>query len=210
MYRDTKTNSLHETSEAWRSNYATSAEWFLTIAAHAIAHLEETALGEWTVRDLLGHTGRALSTVANYLGAQGPIEVNSAVEYFQIALDTDPAAILERGRAAGTALGTNPPAALASTAATALAAVDAANDDAYAGTPAGVMALAEYLPTRTFELTVHTCDLAVAIGQPPSPPTGPVTSAFVLARMLAGPRAGEVLLALTGRRQLPAGFSVVR
>jgi len=33
------------------------------------------------------------------------------------------------------------------------------------------MRLANYLPTRTFELTVHTTDLATVLGVPPEVPT---------------------------------------
>lgn len=74
------------------------------------------------------------------------------------------------------------------------------------------MSLADYLPTRTFELTVHNLDLARAIGAPVPAAIGPaISEACGLAGRLAGchPQAAELLLMLTGRTQLPTGLSVV-
>jgi hypothetical protein len=73
------------------------------------------------------------------------------------------------------------------------------------------MALGAYLPTRTLELTVHTCDLAVALGEEPAPPQRAAEQALeLLARVAAGTgRAGPLLLAATGRRGLPSGFSLL-
>lgn len=152
---------------------------------------------------------RAHSTVADYLGAGGPIEVTGAAEYFRLASGADPAAIAARGRSAGAALGEDPTGDLRGQAEATASLLDTAADGATAGSPFGVIALAEYLPTRTFELVVHTCDLATATDQPLSPPAAPAVSALRLAGALAGPRAGEVLLALTGRRSLPDGYSVL-
>ena len=73
-----------------------------------------------------------------------------------------------------------------------------------------------YLPTRTFELTVHTLDLVAALGgsvEVPAGLAGPIAACLSLAAAVAGarpgPDAGQLLLALTGRRGLPAGFSVI-
>ncbi len=73
------------------------------------------------------------------------------------------------------------------------------------------MRLADYLPTRTFELVVHTRDLAAALGLTPAAPTAAARDAVSLAseRVLDEGRAGEVLLALTGRRPLPKGCTLV-
>jgi hypothetical protein len=69
-----------------------------------------------------------------------------------------------------------------------------------------------YLPTRTFELTVHTLDLVSALGIE-SPPVldAPVAACLEMAAAAAarGADGGTVLLALAGRRGLPPGFSVV-
>jgi hypothetical protein len=78
-------------------------------------------------------------------------------------------------------------------------------------TLAGGMRLAGYLPTRTFELAVHTADLAVAIGAPLDIPATAATQALALVAELAvtDGHAGPLLLAATGRTALPPGFSVL-
>lgn len=177
-------NSLCEAPSKWRGNYSTAAEWFFEVAEKCRDGFERPALGEWSVRELLGHTGRAFTTVADYLGATGTEDVGSAEEYFRRARAADPAAIAARGKAAGAELGDEPVVTLRRLAErTARALADAADDESVRS-PFGVMRLAEYLPTRTFELVVHTCDLA-------------------------GPMVGEVLMTLTGRRTLEPGFSVL-
>jgi hypothetical protein len=78
-------------------------------------------------------------------------------------------------------------------------------------TIAGGMRLADYLPTRTFELAVHTTDLAAALGVPADiPATAADTALRIVAHLAVGDGvAGTVLLALTGRGGLPAGFTVL-
>ncbi|MEV2276864.1 maleylpyruvate isomerase N-terminal domain-containing protein [Nocardiopsis sp. NPDC049922] len=201
-------NTLKETSAEWRANHAAAARWYQSVTVRAADHLDAPGLGEWSVRDLVGHTSRALSTVASYLGATGAVEVASAADYLRAGSTADPAAIAERGRAAGVELGVDPAGAVADLVDRVLSRIDEAPDDALVGTPFGVMTLAEYLPTRTFELVVHTCDLAAALGERPVPPAPAARSALHLAGALASDRLGEVLLALTGRAPLPVGFSV--
>jgi len=78
-------------------------------------------------------------------------------------------------------------------------------------TIAGGMRLGDYLPTRTFELAVHTADLATALGVPPEvPATAAAQALHVVADLaVADGLAGPLLLAATGRPGLPAGFSVL-
>jgi hypothetical protein len=78
-------------------------------------------------------------------------------------------------------------------------------------TIAGGMRLADYLPTRTFELAVHTADLATALGVPPDVPATAAAQALRLVAELtvADGSAGVLLLAATGRPGLPEGFSVL-
>lgn len=201
-------NSLGETSGTWRGNFTEAIGWFLDTAAQARGRLDQPGLGEWSVRALIGHTGRAITTVTDYLGATGT-PAATVLDYYRLAPSWDAAAIAQRGRDAAAALGDHPVAALAAAATPVRTAVSVAADQAPLRTPVGVMALEEYLPTRTFELTVHTCDLAVALGLPPVPPLGPATSALRILGQAAGPRLGTVLLSLTGRRQLPAGFTLL-
>jgi len=175
---------------------------------------DQVALGEWTVRDLVGHTSRALLTVETCLtkGA-ATVDVESGVDYFGLVLASigDPVAVAERGRDAGAALGPDPAEALAAIADRVLTAVRAADPDVLVGTPVGGMRLIDYLPTRTFELTVHTCDLAAALGQPLEVPESAGLQSLELVAGLAA-RAGQVgalLHAATGRRNLPAAFTVL-
>ena len=126
-------------------------------------------------------------------------------------LGADSAAVAERGRAAGVALGDDPAAAFRARLADAAAALDGAGDDDLLTTIAGGMRLAAYLPTRTFELVVHGADLAAATGIPVAFPAEVLAEATTLAARIAvelgkGP---AVLAALTGRSGLPVGFSVV-
>ena len=73
------------------------------------------------------------------------------------------------------------------------------------------MRLADYLPTRTFELTVHTADLALALDEPIHAPSAAAAQALALVADLAltDGTAGSLLLLATGRSGLPTGFSVM-
>ena len=78
-------------------------------------------------------------------------------------------------------------------------------------TIAGGMRLTDYLPSRTFELVVHTADLAAALGLASEPPPVPAAQALGLVAQLAvtDGRATALLRAATGRDGLPPGFSVL-
>jgi hypothetical protein len=73
------------------------------------------------------------------------------------------------------------------------------------------MRLDAYLPTRTFELAVHTSDLAAALGDPLDiPPTAALQALQMIADLaVTDGRAGALLLAATGRRGLPDGYTVL-
>lgn len=176
---------------------------------------ESPALGVWNVRDLTGHTSRALLTVESYLDPASTTNspaVQDAAGYLRAAAAAlaDPAAVAERGRLAGAALGDEPAAAVCSIAQRVLRLVDSSRDDALVSTPVGSMTLTGYLPTRTFELVVHGLDLVTATGAA-APAELPLTACLQLAAELAidTGHADDVLLALTGRRLLAAGFSVL-
>jgi len=118
--------------------------------------------------------------------------------------------VAERGRQAGAALGDRPAETVAAVAERVLALVDSSRDDALVTTPVGTMTLVGYLPSRTFELVVHGLDLAAATGAG-ADFAGALSDCVLLAAQQAADRGAgvDVLLALTGRRVLPAGFSVV-
>lgn len=154
------------------------------------------------MRDLVGHTSRALVTVTTYLAAPADrVEFADSLAYFQAALASDPATIARRGREAGAALGPDPAAAVRRQLASALTAVAAASPATVAGTPFGGIRALEYLPTRTFELTVHSLDLCAACQLPAEVPEGPLRASLDLAAGLAlrSGKAARLLLLATGR-----------
>jgi hypothetical protein len=74
--------------------------------------LDGPGLGDWDLRSLVGHTSRSLVTVETYLDQPADdVVVAGAPEYYLAIADfgnADPAAVTERGRAAGQALGHAP------------------------------------------------------------------------------------------------------
>ncbi len=196
-----------------RRAFADAGEWFVSTAALVGDRWTRPGMGEWDVRSLVGHTSRSLLTVEMYLARPAAaIEVGSAEEYFRAtraaAAGPDVAA---RGREAGVALGRDPAAAVAEIAARVLPLVDASDGTELVTTIVGGMRLSDYLPTRTFELVVHTTDLATALDLPLDLPATAATQALdVVARLaVAEGLAGPLLLAATGRPGLPTGFSVL-
>ena len=80
--------------------------------------------------------------------------------YYVAIADIDPA-VADRGRAAGQALGENPAEFVDALAQGVLAQLDTAGNPLIQ-TAAGGMRLESYLSTRTFELVVHSLDIAAA------------------------------------------------
>lgn len=184
----------------------------------------EVGLGEWTVRDLVGHTSRALFTIENYLdlaaeedaaGVAAPIEVTSPSAYYDRALAAGtPEMIAQRGRETAATLGARPAAAVAAIAARVLARVATLDGSEPADTPAGRIRIMEYLPSRTVELTVHTSDLLQSQGVPAAEQTVPEAAAAATLHVLADLAAQKgvsapLMRAATGRAPLPAGFTVI-
>ena len=194
-----------------RRAFADAARWFVRTAALVGDRWDRPGLGGGTSA-LVGHTSRSLLTVEMYLARPAAAaEVASAGDYFratrEMAAGPDVAA-----RMSGTpgprwapiqrlpwprSPGVVP-------------LVDACEGTELVTTIAGGMRLADYLPTRTFELAVHTADLATALGLPLDVPSTAAGQALELVVDLAvsGGRAGSLLLAATGR-PLAAGFSVL-
>lgn len=184
----------------------------------------QLGLGEWSVRDLVGHTSRALSTIETYLdiaaeedavGVAAPIEVTSPAAYYQRALAAGtPEVIAERGRETAATLGDRPEAAVAALAARVRARLATLDGTEPADTPAGRIRISEYLPSRTVELTVHTSDLLQSQGVPAAEQVVPEPAAAATLHVLADLAAqrgvaAPLLRAATGRAPLPAGFSVL-
>ena len=198
-----------------REAYDAAAAFFVeTVGQIGSTQWEQPGLGVWTVRDLVGHTSRALLTVETYLAQPATQrQVVRPVDYFlraQAGL-ADPASVAARGRAAGAALGPDPAATVQDIATRVLAQVKTASDEMLVSTPVGGMRLIDYLPSRVLELAVHTLDIAAAL---PVAVTLPATAAAVSLHLLADlavqpGKAASLLLAATGRHALPAGFSVL-
>jgi uncharacterized protein (TIGR03083 family) len=201
---------------AWndsRRAFTDAAAWFVGTAALVGDRWHRPGLGEWDVRALVGHTSRSLLTVEAYLARPAAaVDLNSASDYFRatkaVAADR---AVAARGRDAGTALGPDPAAAVAEIAERVVALVDTRDGTELVTTIAGGMRLADYLPTRTFELAVHTADLATALDVPLDVPATAAAQALsiVVDLAVADGLAGQLLLAATGRQGVPAGLSVL-
>jgi uncharacterized protein (TIGR03083 family) len=198
-----------------RDAYEEAAGFFEdTVARIQEAEWAKPALGEWTVRDLVGHTNRALLTVETYLdNPADTVELRRPVDYFlRVKVShADPAAVAARGREAGKALGTEPLATVRDTAARVLMRLREVDDDTLLTTPVGGMRLIDYLPSRVFELTVHTLDLAAATSQNVRVPDAAARVTFLLLAEMAyeTDKIAPLLLAATGRSALPAGFTVL-
>ncbi|GLK16061.1 maleylpyruvate isomerase N-terminal domain-containing protein [Herbiconiux flava] len=176
---------------------------------------ETVALGEWSLRSLVGHTTRAILTVESYLRLDDPgfENVPDAEHYYsRVYRDlTDPAAVAARGVEAGVWLGDDPAQAVADALGRAMALVDAAPAERIVSIGGLGIALPEYLRTRVFELVVHSIDITRATGIPHGQPAACVAATLALAAGVAATRgdAEQLLLALTGRGTLPAGYTVV-
>lgn len=198
-----------------RVGLTTAADLFVGLVARARSEQwDAPGLGEWTVRDLVGHTSLALLTLEEHLDCHGrEVEVPGPAAYFRALLArTTPEENTQAGRDAGKQLGPSPATEIAALAQRVLPKVHKVSDSLVIQTSVGGMRLVDYLPTRVFELTVHSFDLAGALGvqiEPSRPAL--VTSLQVLGNLAsATPEAGvSLLMAGTGRLRLPEGFTLV-
>ena len=164
-------------------------------------------MGSWTVKELAAHTARAFTTIEAYLATPpGDLVVPNAVAYFRRSL-ADPIvheAVAERGRQDAAGLGADPVGSIAISAERVRGIVTTTEDDVVIASAAGGIRFAEYLRTRTLELTVHTTDLCAAIDLDEEPPEVAADVAMSLLGGLAAahPRRGDILRALTGRADL--------
>ncbi|MEE3248467.1 MAG: maleylpyruvate isomerase N-terminal domain-containing protein, partial [Chloroflexota bacterium] len=175
---------------------------------------DEPALGEWCVRDLAGHTYRAFTTVLSYSAApDDKVEIERPVDYFLKVLgdNVGQKQVAELGRAAGLEIIDDPRMMVRGFAMYVKNKLDDLGDDHIMGTVVGGMRLIDYLPTRTFELIIHTMDLAKAVGVDAKPPEKGMTATLEILGQIALYRghASDLLLAATGRGGLPVGFSVL-
>lgn len=199
-----RTFTYEETQAAYRQ----AAHWWRSLVGGVEDHeWDQGGLGEWSVRELVAHTGRAFRTVADYLAGEtkDPTEVATAAQYFRIVLaeQTPHAHIANRARAESRehedwVIATDQLWAAAELA------LGRATGASTVHTFVGEMRLDQYLATRVVELVVHGTDLARAIDLP-SPP--PFEAAKVAVGVLVDLSTAEDLATigrmLTGRRGNP-------
>jgi len=202
-------------SEKIRETYLEAGEFFGGVVDQVdIDGWDGPALGEWCARDLAGHTYRSFTTVLSYSAKPGDkVELERPVDYFLKASEglADPKQVAERGRAAGLEIIDDPKLMVRGFAMYVKNKLEELSDDHIMATPVGGIRLIDYLPTRTFELIIHTIDLAKAVSVDDKPPESGMETTLQILGQLALYRgyAPNLILAATGRHGLPEGFSVL-
>jgi uncharacterized protein (TIGR03083 family) len=199
------------------TTFASAAHSFATLVHDIPAdRWDGPGLGEWDLRALVGHASRSLITVSTYLAQAADREdVTSPHDYYvqirEYASKLGAADIIERGRQAGRDLGDDPSATVGGLMQRVLGELATAGNPLIAVIGGLGIRLHNYLPTRTFELAVHGLDIARAVGIWYPLPADVLEEATGLAARIAVAEGhgGIVLLALTGRTELPAPFSIV-
>ena len=198
-----------------RETYLEAGEYFASIVDQVnIDGWDGPALGEWCIRDLAGHTYRSFTTVLSYsLKPADKVDLQRPVDYFLEAQKTpsDPKHLAERGRAAGLEIIDDPRMMVRGFAMYVKNKLEELPDDFILASPFGGIRLIDYLPTRTFELIIHTMDLAKSVGVVSDPPEAGMEATIDIIGQMARSRgyAADLILSVTGRGQLPAGFSVL-
>lgn len=146
-----------------------TAEAFVAVVSE-IPHdaWERPGLGVWDVRALVGHTGRAISTVITYLDRPASVvRCETAAAYLSGLHTMDAAAneeVAGRGVQAGHELGDEPAEVLENLVEGLRRRLAAIDTDPVIDTAFGGMRLSDYLETRLVELVVHCGDIAAATG----------------------------------------------
>lgn len=200
--------------------FSQAAAWCADVVASVPGtEWNKPGLGEWDLRALVGHTGRALSTVVRAIATPAAaIELETAEDYFLATTERSkaaPNAVRDRGVAAGKEMGEHPAHHFQTLLSDALAATAAVGDPLVTSV-AGGMRLSQYLRTRVFELVVHGLDIQSAIATIPAtdlapPPTVALHETLTIAQNLVVSRGDGArwVFALTGRGSLPSGYSVL-
>ena len=205
-----------------RETFLEAGDFFLSVAERV--HDDQwasTGLGVWTVRELVAHTGLAFANTEREITTLGrpagtdDSALRSAVDFYQQGMATPGVneRVAQRGHEAGESLGDDPLTSIRALDARVRDLLGRTADDTVIATPFASLLLPEYLLTKTFELTVHTLDLAAALNLIVDVPAAPLDECLLLATSLArrAPRQAAVglLRALTGRAPLPDGFTVL-
>ncbi len=200
--------------EKIKEAYLESAEFFAKLVDGVdIDAWEEHALGQWTLRDLAGHTYRSISTVVGY--SEKPalqVDVESTTQWIlNVRQNANPDRVAELGRSAGLEIMDSPTMMVRGFLNMAKERVNDLDDDFILATPQGGMRLIDYLQLRTMELVIHGGDFARALGVEATPPhSGMQVALQVLAGVAVAEGRGPALAsALTGRTVLPAGYNLL-
>ena len=198
-----------------RETYLEAGDYFVSVVdSIEIDLFDAPALGEWCVRDLVGHTYRSFTTVLSYSAVpSNKVDFERPVDYFLrlLSSDVNHGHIAERGRAAGLEIIEDPKMMVRGFAMYVKNKLEELSDDHIMGTLTGGMRLIDYLPTRTFELIIHTMDLIKALGVESSPPRRGMETTLQMIGQLAVNRgyAQDLILSSTGRDGLARGFTVL-
>lgn len=192
---------------------ATAAAFADLVSRVPASSYDQHALGEWDTRALIGHGGRALQTVTDYLKKPADkADVHGASGYLHACKTMSSSAdVTARGVAAGQALGSDVPGAINRQLDEVTAALDAVGeDDPLITTLVGGMRLGAYLRTRILELTIHSLDLSRATGVPVELPADAlrITLKIIADLAVLEGRGTDLALALTGRTAWESDFSV--
>ena len=198
-----------------RTAYREAVACFLETAAKVQPEQwDAPALGVWSVRDLVGHVSRSITRIEEFgVRRAESVDIASAVHHYRRSLrqPSDDERVAQRGREAGLALGEDPLAAMNADWARAEPVLDVTDEDTIIAYDNGGIRFGDYLETRVFELTVHTLDLASAIGVEvePSHEALGVTLQLLAALAVESGRGIPLALSGTGRGPLPDGYSVL-
>ena len=197
-----------------REAYLESAEFFAKLVDGVdIDSWEEPALGQWTLRDLAGHTYRSINTVVGYSEKPAPqVDVDSTTQWIvNVRQNMDPKRVAEMGRSAGLEIMDNPQMMVRGFLNMARERVSELDDDFILATPQGGMRLIDYLQLRTMELVIHGGDFARALGVEATPPArGTQIALQVLIGVAVAEGRGPTLAdALTGRDMLPPNYNLL-
>ena len=197
-----------------REAYLESAEFFAKLVDGVdIDAWEDHALGQWTLRDLAGHTYRSISTVVGYSEKPAPeVDVESTTQWIlNVRQNANPDRVAELGRSAGLEIMDSPTMMVRGFLNMAKERVNDLDDDFILATPQGGMRFIDYLQLRTMELVIHGSDLAKALGVEAKPPDGGMQVALqVLTGVAVAEGRGPALAdALTGRNALPIGYNLL-
>jgi len=206
---------------SFRDTYLTAADSFADLVARLPAGgWDLPGLGEWSRRDLVGHAvSSGLSQVPQVLANPGGHrKVRSTEGYWAFARSAPAefvaaaiAASTDDARKNGIALGADPSSEVRHLVGAAAAALGAVDDDDLVETAVGGMRVADWMPTRTFELAVHGLGVA-ACANVAFPLAAEVLAeaAAQAARVAVAVGDGPLLLrALTRRAALPEDFSII-